>query len=137
MVEGWHNDEYLVVLSQSERALATEQYKLEQFLPGYSLVGLRGWDDLIVCNQVGSTFSLPSVPLEASYLEPFSVPEALSLQPDARFSCGVKWYLKPLVFGGSAQDNENVAWVTHEQHAALVTWWNEQYKSLKSQSPDA
>jgi hypothetical protein len=137
MVEGWHNDDYLVILSQSERGAATGQYKFEQFLPGYSLVGLRGWDDLIVCNQAGTTFALPAVPLQVSYLEPFSVPEAPSLQPDAPFSGKVKWYLKPLIFGGSAQDSANLAWVTHEQHATLVVWWNEQYKSIKAQSPDA
>jgi hypothetical protein len=137
MVEGWYNDKYLVILSQNERGAATGQYKFEQFLPGYSLVGLRGWDDLIVRDQAGATFTLPAVPLEPSYLEPFNVPETQSLKADARLSGKVKWYLKPLIFGGSAQDNANLAWVTHEQHASLVVWWNEQYKSLKAQAPDA
>lgn len=137
MIEGWHNGEYLVILSQGESAEAAGRYKFEQFLPGFSLVGLRGWDDFIVRNQAGIAFTLPAVPLEASSAEPFSLPESLVLDPDARFAGKVKWYLKPLVFGGSAQDNANLAWVTHEQHAALVTWWNEQYKSLKAHSADA
>lgn len=118
MIEGWHNGEYLVILSQAEGAESAGRYKFEQFLPGYSLVGLRGWDDFIVRNQAGIAFTLPTVPLEASSAEPFSLPESPALEPDARFAGKIKWYLKPLVFGGSAQDNANLAWVTQEQHAA-------------------
>ena len=36
----------------------------------------------------------------------------------------IKWYVKALVFGGDPQSALNVIWVTHDQHAELVKYWN-------------
>jgi len=137
MNEGWHNDEYLVLLSQAESVTATAKYKLPQYLPGHTLVGFRGWDDFIVLSSAGVMCSVPTVPLDASRSEPFGLPDSRTLKPDARFEGKIKWYIKPLVFGGDPQDKDNLTWVTHEQHIELVGWWNEQYKRLKEQAAGA
>jgi len=54
------------------------------------------------------------------------------LNPDARFSGKIKWYVKPIVFGGDAGVGENLVWVSHEEHAQLVKFWNDKYRTLKS-----
>jgi len=54
MNEGWLNDEYLIVFSEAESTAASSKYKLSQYLSGYTLVGLRGWDDFIVINPSGA-----------------------------------------------------------------------------------
>lgn len=134
MNEGWLNDEYLVVFSEAESTSASSKYKLSQYLSGYKLVGLLGWDDFIVINSSGAMCSLPTVPLDPTMATPFSLPESLSLQSDERFTGKIKWYLKPLIFGGDAQDKSNLVWVSLDQHAELVVWWNDQYKALKEQA---
>ncbi len=137
MNEGWNHHEYLVLFSQAECSGAMEKYKFAQYMPGYTLVGLRGWDEFIVANAAGSTYSLPTVPLEAKGVEPFDLTDSLVLEPDARFAGKIKWYLKPLIFGGDPEDKSNLTWVTHDQHAELVAWWNNQYKTLKAQTTNA
>jgi len=137
MNEGWLNDDYLILFSEAESASASSKYKLSQYLPGYVLVGLRGWDDFIVINSTGAMCSLPTVPLDPTMAAPFSLPENLALESDGRFTGKIKWYLKPLIFGGDPQDKSNLAWVSPEQHAELVVWWNDQYKTLKAQAGHA
>ena len=137
MKEGWYEGEYLVLFSQAETVVAQARYNLAVYLPGYTLVGLRGWDDFIVINPAGIMCSLPTVPLEAEEAAPFKLPASPSLEADARFTGKIKWYVKPLVFGGDAQDDGNTMWVTHEQHAELVSWWNEKHKGIKASSAGA
>jgi hypothetical protein len=132
MTEGWLNDEYLVLFSQEESISLSSKYKFPSFLPGYTLVGLRGWDDFIVIDPAGAMSSLPTVPLDAAARTEFSLPDSCSLEPDGRFIGKIKWYVKPLVFGGNPEDKDNLAWVTPEQHVELVVWWNDKYKTQKS-----
>ena len=132
MNEGWLNDEYLVLFSEAESTSVSSKYKLSQYLPGYTLIGLRGWDDFIVINSAGAMCSLPTVPLDSTRVEPFALPKEISLKPDDRFTGKIKWYLKPVVFGGDPQDKGNLAWVSLEQHTELVVWWNDKYKTLKA-----
>ena len=134
MNEGWLNDEYLIIFSEAESTAASSKYKLSQYLSGYTLVGLRGWDDFIVINPTGAMCSFPTVPLDPTMTTPFSLPESLVLQSDERFTGKIKWYLKPLIFGGDPQDKSNLVWVSLDQHAELVVWWNDQYKTLKEQA---
>jgi hypothetical protein len=42
--------------------------------------------------------------------------------------------VKPLIFGGDPSSHENQTWITHEQHAQLVRYWNDMYRSLKANS---
>jgi hypothetical protein len=135
MLEGWHGDDYLILFDESEISLATDRYAILQSLPGFKLLGLRSWDDFIVENTTGQTYSVPTVPLDSELLSPFSGPqEKTILSADKRFTGKIKWYVKPIVFGGNPEIGENVAWVSHEEHAKLVKWWNDKYRSLKNRS---
>jgi hypothetical protein len=133
MNEGWHDDGYLVLFSESEIENVSKKYGIAQSLPGYAILGLRDWDDFIVRSQSGSIYSVPTVPLDEQYLQEFKMPESVILEADDCFNGKVKWYVKPLVFGGDPNEKENVTWVTHEQHSQLVVWWNNKYRALKQQ----
>jgi hypothetical protein len=138
MNEGWVGDDYLILFDESEVATMTERYAFSQFLPGYEVLGLRGWDHFIVRDSQGRTFSIPTVPLELKYLSPFAIPERMEdLRPDARFRGKIKWYLKPIVFGGDPGARENMRWVSLEEHAQPVRWWNDLHRSLTNKAPAA
>ena len=131
MLEGWNGDDYLILFEESELSSAETLYNLAKFLPGFQIIGLRSWDDFIVRDSGGHTYSVPTVPVDKQYLEPFALPSAAtSLNSDKRFSGRIKWYVKPLVFGGDPSASDNLTWVTHEQHGKLVQHWNEKYRSL-------
>ena len=128
MIEGWHDDDYLV-LFEEEASHMTGLYDLPQYLSGYAVVGLRGWDDFIVADDQRRLFTLPTVPLEKKHLEPFSTSiDRSAIKPDARFQKKVKWYVKPVLFGGDPSAKDNIAWVSFEQHAELVRWWAKLYR---------
>jgi hypothetical protein len=128
--EGWLGDEYLILFEGSEICAAADRYAADLALCGFDLIGLRGWDDFIVQDQTGDCFSIPTVPYDKKYLTPFQMPNgAPELQPDVRFTGRIKWYIKPLVFGGDPEIGDNLVWVSHEEHAELVRWWNKLYQS--------
>jgi hypothetical protein len=130
MNEGWVVEEYLILSAESELAAMSERYAFSQMLPGFQLLGLRGWDDFIVRDSAGRTYSIPTVPPDLKHLSPFEIPELPNdLQPDARFRGKVKWYVKPIGFGGDPALEENIKWVSLEEHAQLVRWWNDLYHS--------
>jgi len=134
MDEGWLGDDYLILFDEAEVAAASDRYAISQLLPGYQVLGLRGWDDFILRDSAGQTYSVPTVPTDPKYLSPFSLPEVgASLSPDPRFHGRIKWYVMPTVFGGDPRVGKNLSWVSHEQHAQLVRWWNDKYRALTSQ----
>lgn len=138
MHEGWCADVYFVLFEPEEVEPAGIRYGVSEALPGFRLVGLHGWDDFLVQDATGVLFRVPAVPLVSKYLEPFTVlPSPEALQPDARFAGRIKWYVTPLVFGGKADLGENVSWVQHEQHSALVRWWNAKYSEVQGVRLDA
>ena len=132
MNEGWFEDDYFVLFFESERLAASDRYGISATLPGYTIVGLRGWDDLIVQDTNDGSYAVPGVPLEAQYLSTCAVPAIELLEPDARFTGKIKWYVKPIVFGGDPVSKDNVTWVNHQQHAELVVWWNDLSRKLKA-----
>jgi hypothetical protein len=88
MKEGWLDNDYLVLFEPSEAISASKRYGISSTLRGYSLVGLKGWDEFIVSSPDGTLFTVPTVPLDAEYLSPFQFPsEQVTLEPDPRF-CG-------------------------------------------------
>jgi hypothetical protein len=92
MREGWHGEDYLVLFDEAEVGPASERYEVLRLLPGFTVLGLRGWDDLIVRNATGQTYSVPTLPLDTQYLSSFSVPDGeTTLQSDGRFTGKVKW----------------------------------------------
>ena len=130
MNEGWQGDDYLILFAESEIPAACERYTISELLPGLQILGLRGWDDFIVRDAHGQTYSVPTGPARSQYLAPFSLSNNASvLEPDRRFEGKIKWYTKPVAFGGDPKLGENLVWVTHEQHAQLLRWWNSQYLS--------
>ena len=132
MQQGWNNDDYLILFTPTEIAHAMAAYALDRYLPGHTVIGLRGWDDFIVTDASGVTLTVPTVPLDLRYAAAFALPGQVSLESDSRFDGKIKWYVKPLAFGGDAADEANLAWITHEKHAELVRWWNEQYYAYQA-----
>ena len=132
MVEGWWGDEHLILFDQAEAAAASDRYAILQLLPGYQVIGLCGWDDFILQDSNGGTFRVPTVPAVMEYLSPYALPPAGStIVPDERYEGKIKWYKKPIAFGGDPQLGTNVVWVSHDQHAQLVKWWNDLYRVVK------
>jgi hypothetical protein len=134
VIEGWYGDDHLILFNEAEVATASDRYGISQFLTGYRVIGLRGWDDFILQDSMGGTYSVGTVPAIAEHLSPYALPPAGStLSSDDRFQGKIKWYVKPIVFGGDPNLPENVVWVSHDQHAQLVRYWNELYRSVKCQ----
>jgi len=129
MTEGWLGDEYLMLLSEDESASYSARCEFESLLPGYTLIGFRSWDDFIVIGKDGGIYSLPTIPALESDRVGFSLPSGLALRLDTRFVGKIKWYVKPLCFGGEVDDKRNVTWLQLDEHAQLVAWWNEQYRN--------
>lgn len=133
--EGWQADSYLIIFSKSEMQSLTEAYGINLLIPGYSLVGLDSWDDFIVKNSNGDMFTIPTVPAIPKYLKPFHLKlEQIKLTPDERLVGKIKWYVKPVVFGGDPQIGDNVMWISIEKHTEVVKWWNQKYKELTEKS---
>jgi len=131
MTEGWYGDDYLVLFEEQATALDRD-YGLSAALPGYRLVGLKGWDDFIVEDSTGARFTVPTVPLLHEHVEPFAPPKIpLRPEPDAKLTGRIKWYITPIVFGGDPKLGDTVTWITLEQHTQLVTWWNKKYHDVK------
>lgn len=133
MIEGCIRDDYLVFFDpRREVAAATAEYGVSDALPGYAVVGLRGWEDLVLSREGGGIYTVPAVPIDPEWLEAYDLPNAEQLRADARFVGKIKWHIKPLVLGGSPTDNENVTWVSHAKHREFVRYWNSMYRKLKA-----
>jgi hypothetical protein len=139
MREGWNNDDYWSLCEDHKEAeRLTAIYGLADYLPGYFIVGLKGWDDFILCDNEARYFSVPTVPLERARLAPFRFPaESLRLAFDERFTKKIKWYVKPILFGGDPLAEENVAWLSEGEHAQVVKWWNKFYFDNFAKKPMA
>ena len=129
MREGWCNGDYWVLCEDQKEAVhLTAIYGLTEYLPGYFIVGLKGWDDFILVDRESQYFSVPTVPLERASLTPFRFQaETLRLESDERFTKKIKWYVKPIRFGGDPSASENTAWLSLDEHAGAVKWWNKFY----------
>jgi hypothetical protein len=134
MTEGWFGDDYLILFEDRASGL-DRAYGLSDALPGYRLVGLRGWDDFLVEDSTGACFTVPTVPIVQEHLAPFTIPKiSAKPEPDAKVRGRIKWYVKPIALGGDPQLPDNIAWITLEQHTELVTWWNRKYHEVREGS---
>jgi len=43
----------------------------------------------------------------------------------------IKWYIKPVLFGGEPELSDNIKWVELDQHAQLVRFWNQKYREIR------
>jgi hypothetical protein len=131
MNEGWIGDEYLILFEEHEQAQITKAYNLEKYLPGYRVSAIVGWDDLLLTDQAGGHWRVPTVPLVQKYLEQHrQVYESNQLEPDDRYAGKIKWYIQPIVFGGDPASEDNMAWIDIKKHQEFVIWWNEKYREL-------
>jgi hypothetical protein len=137
MREGWSGDDYLILLDESEAEEISTRLSIDAVLPGHRIIGLRGWDDFIVQNPTGKSFTIPTVPMAPQYLQEFVFSPAIQLQEDLQLTGKRKWYTTPIVFGGDPSSTDNISWVSHKQHIDLILWWNEQYRrSVTSSNAD-
>ena len=98
MIQGWHNDDYLILFEKQREAISmTARYNATAFLPGYTIYGLKGWDDFIVRDSAQQFYTVPTVPLAANHLKPFAFDiDPSALRSDSRLTDRIKWYLQPL-----------------------------------------
>lgn len=129
MTQGWLGDDYYILFTAAEAELEAERYGMTEWIPGCALVGLKSWDDFLVRDGERGVFTVPVVPLDRRYLQPAQPPSTDSLTRDQRLEGKLRWWVKPLAFGGDARDLSNTTWVSPEQHVQLVRWWNEQYRA--------
>lgn len=137
MIEGWHNNGYLILFEgQQEEAEYAQRYGIADYLPGYVLTGLWDWDDFILRDEKGGYFTVPTVPLAAEFLRPFSTKIDHSIiRADAGYAGKIKWYKQPIVLGGDPRAGENMVWVPIEAHIEMVKWWNKVYRDVKKRNP--
>lgn len=112
-------------------ARLNEAYGIREYLKGYTAVGLRSWDDFILVDDSKKYFTVPTIPLVFEHLAAFSFPADLdALQHDKKLAGKVKWYVTPIVFNGDPTAKENTAWISVDEHAPFVRWWNDLYRSV-------
>ena len=133
MIQGWHNVDYLNLFDESDEASSlADRYAIATFLPDFALVGLTGWDDFILRDASGRLCTVPTVPLVREDLRALAYDiDTSKLQPDPRFTDRIKWYIQPIVFGGDPSSQQNMTWLTLDQHTEIVKWWNNRYRELK------
>ena len=132
MIQGWHDEDYLNLFDPTESQQMKRLYALDSSFGDFQIVGLIGWDDFILCDGHGNLFRVPTVPavVEDMKLLGFEI-DPSKVVPDARFTDRVKWYVQPVVFGGDPEQEDNMTWITLDQHAELVRWWNAKYIEMK------
>ena len=138
MKEGWTEaSEYIQLFDADDRDAMAKAYDLHQRLPGYQLLGLISWDSFLLEDNQGGHFQIPTVPLDKEYLAPYNEEvDPDQLKPDPEYTGKIKWYIKPVVFGGDPEIAENINWICIEQHQELVRWWNDKYLELKYREKD-
>jgi hypothetical protein len=137
MIQGWNNDDYLILFDeQNEAVKMAERYTVTSSLPGYALIGLKSWDDFILRDAKNQHFTIPIVPLDLQYLQIFNFDlNSSKLLVDQRFTDKIRWFIKPIAFGGDPNAETNTSWITINQHIEAVKWWNQLYRDVKLKKP--
>jgi hypothetical protein len=132
MKEGWFGDEYVILFDESELGEKQRAYQIDALLPGYQLLGLVGWDDFIVKEiETQKTYKVPTVPLASEHKLEWAVDlDARNFDSDDRFRGEIKWYVKPIIFGGDPGSEDNLVWISHEDHVQAVNYWNQLYSKM-------
>lgn len=92
MKDGWLQTDYFALAEcQQESRQLTAEYGISEALPGYSFIGLIGWNDFILSNHDGRYFRVPTVPLTNDRLDHYVLPmENLRLEVDPAVAGRVK-----------------------------------------------
>lgn len=132
-MQGWNNDNYLMLFDDRKEAeVMHDRYGIATVFPEYELVGLTGWDDFILRDPCSQLFTVPTIPLLRELLRPIKYHiDTSKVQPDPRFADRFKWHVQPIVFGGDPHSPQNIVWLSVDQHAEAVKWWNNKYRELK------
>ena len=132
MKEGWHNDDYLILFEGSEAEEKERDYEIDRLLPGHRLLGIVGWDYFLVSDRENHrVFRVPTIPLILEEKEEWLHElDSGALKPDERFQGKIKWYVKPIVFGGDPDLGPNLVWISHEDHVQCVKYWNQIYSQI-------
>ena len=131
MKEGWIGKSYLLLFDDDESERVTKGYGVSLYLPGHRVVALVGWDDLVVENEQGRRFRVPTVPMDESHMTALDEDyDPAELVPDPGAAGKIKWYLQPVILGGNPHPGDNVTWVSLEDHQKLVRWWNRKYREI-------
>jgi len=120
-------------LFEEEEHLLISKYKIDLYISGYKLIGLIGWDEFLL-EKDKKYFKVPTVPIDINNLEEISdICKLNELTNKESIYDKIKWYTKPIVFGGNPKDEKNIIWVDIEQHIKLVTFWNNKYSEYKTE----
>lgn len=130
MREGWLNDDYIILFEPSEIERFTRAYEIDRANSRWRLVGLLNWNDFILTDDVGVAFAIPTVPIDEKYREPCDLPSSEVLRADRAMAGKIRWHATPLIFGGDPRSDDNVSWVTLDEHVQLVVWWNNLYRDV-------
>jgi hypothetical protein len=135
-LEGWLSKNYYILFSNEEKQLYWEQHHLKKYLPDFDVFGLFNWDYFII-NKSNKLYAIvPTVPLMEKYITVFTyINRSMLLTQDPKQKGKIKWYKNPLVFGGNANDPDNITMIKMEKHAKLIEEWNKTYyRSIASQA---
>jgi hypothetical protein len=80
--------------------------------------------------ETQKVFRVPTIPIAAKEKSewPHEI-EPAELKPDGRLAGKVKWYVKPVVFGGDANPGTNLIRISHQDHIQGVKYWNQVYSA--------
>ncbi len=133
MKEGWHNDDYLILFERHEVEQKEQAYGINRLLPGYTLLGLIGWDDFLLMERATQKlFRIPTLPVASEQRKEWQHSlDSIRLQPDEQFHRKVKWYVKPIIFGGDPNPGQNITWISHDEHVQAVKYWNDLYSHAR------
>lgn len=59
MQEGWCGEDHLILFAELEIDSVSARYAFPALLPGYRILGLRGWDDFIVQDALNHSIPFP------------------------------------------------------------------------------
>ena len=135
MITGWHSDDHLILFEDQIEAMEmTQRYGIIDRIPGHTLIGLRNSGEFILISSDGHQKTVPTVPLTAEGLEDWLTPiDFAAINFNTPWDGKIRWFVTPWIFGGSPTDEQNIAWVTMDQHVDLVKFWNGKYDEIKSQ----
>jgi hypothetical protein len=129
MTEGWIDNTYYIFFDSIEETAVTLAYHLGEYLPGFFLTGIKGWDELILRDSSGKHFLIPSLPLDKRFLEQYDFKiDPKKIITDDKLTGKIRWYIKPLIFGGDAVSEANILWVNLAKHQELVIFWNDLFR---------
>src|SRR4051812_12487051 len=150
--EGFVGQSYFRLYPVENLAKLNAAFGVQEFAPGLVIFGSNGGGEAFAFDMRTSApgvVQLPFIPMAYEYIIERSPSFADFLVRMARPDPGDHRTLPthinpdtlgkeiheitPIVFGGSPTDPANKAYLTTEQYAEYVVWWNRTYRNVRSQ----